>query len=202
MRRREALAALGLSVGMSGCQAIGASSPSSYNGPDDAQRKITITEQDTVAPVHELSIQAEMVQNYVTPARTAQFRLTVANYNGNRHISIHPRASGCTLFSGESSTSEPPGIWLRGPETADDDRPDNRWAAKTPLWTGQCGRHHYKPDESVVNHYLIWDDLRVDGYLTSDTYRFENTVTKNVDVAEFPWGFTIRVEDVSGGLFS
>ena len=55
----------------------------------------------------------------------------------------------------------------------------------------------YEPGETITNEYRVWDDARTEGYIPPGEYRFgapvEVATVDGETVAQFDWGFTVRV---------
>lgn len=204
MYRREAFAVVLAAAGLGSCQSMGLRPSSSPEVSDDTSayetelsRRVTVIHQDSVPDRYKLNIEAEMVEQVVTPDQPARLRVTTTNLGEARRINVNRRDDGCVLFWQENSVSDPNGLWLRGPDTVDDSaRPADKWTALSPGEWGLpgCVYNELSTGESVSNEYLVWDDADADGYLSPDMYRFEGYVVTKDHTIRFPWGVTIQVE--------
>lgn len=208
MKRRTLLASVGTAGvgGMAGCLGRGDS------GTDgEYARQISLVSQDTVPDTHDVAIDVELLATRVTSDLAARLRITTTNEGARRAISIGD--DGCELFNrSKGGSDEPPGLWLHDPDRTEHvDRKRDRWEADRPADASRvydaygCLRRTYEADESLGNEYVVWDDYRVEGYMTPGTYRWEERVSiaKTTDdfpgddlLGSFTWGFTLRVEMV------
>lgn len=203
MMRRHVLSIFGSGgvIGLAGCLTGGSS------GGGSLQRQVSLADQDAVAGDHELRINVELLEPSITDTQPARVQITTTNEGPRRALSIG--IDGCVLFNRDRGGSdEPPGLWLHTLETAKNiERTENRWVRDAPadqlreyLAYG-CRPREYDAGESVTNKYEIWDDYRVDGYLDSGTYRWEEEVSiwhdpSSAEEADttLTWGFSLTNE--------
>jgi hypothetical protein len=188
----------------------------------DVQRRISLAGVDEVLDEHDLRIEVELLQSTVTDEHTAHLRLTATDETSRkRRIGIG--TGKCNLFNREKGESEPSGLWLYRPEEVENlDRAGDRWTedvdpnAVDAYAAYGCAYVPTVHNEPIINEYLVWDDYRVDGYMTPGTYRFETsiavggqgpgsnptstgdtTTTTTEPASEFTWGFSLAVENPS-----
>ncbi|MFB6132246.1 MAG: hypothetical protein ABEJ44_02425 [Halanaeroarchaeum sp.] len=205
MNRRTLLATLGTAAvgGLAGCLGGDADAKPRY------AREISLVRQNAVPDGHEVTIEVELLASQVTPGQTARLRITTTNEGPKRAISIGD--DDCGLINRSKGGSDaPPGLWLHDPDhTKYLDRNGNRWQADRPTDDPRgysaygCMRRTYEAGESLVNEYVLWDDYRIEGYMTPGTYRWEERVSVAETTNDFPeddrlssftWGFSLRVD--------
>ena len=208
MKRRAVLAAAGTGL-IGGCLAeTGTVSLGASSGPASDERRVTLVDVDDVPEKHAVTIDAELLEETVTPDHTARLRVTTTNEGEQRTVSISE--GRCNLFNRQKGASEPSGLWLHRPESEKwMERRGDRWTLKRDadeyrryLLYG-CAPRCYDAGESLSNDYHVWDDYRDGGYMTPSTYRFEESVElyrslgdheHGEKLGEFAWGFDLRVE--------
>ncbi|WP_121820510.1 hypothetical protein [Halostella salina] len=209
MNRRTLLGLLGsgTAVGVAGCVNVPEPLRSTPTVTDGLQRRVAIIDQNAVPDGHGVRIRAELLDRRITGESTATVRLTTTNEGEPRELSVG--TGGCVLLNRERQGSDPAGLWLRrraGMDQSDDVGP--RWVATDlPASPGGfggygCAARTYASGESVATDYAVLHDGRVDGYLSSDEYRFEAAVTvgepspdSDGSTESFTWGFSMRVKD-------
>lgn len=180
----------------------------------DVQRRMSLAGVDDVPDEHELTIDVELLESIVTAAHTAHLRVTATDESSRkRRLTIG--TGRCNLFNRGKGQSRPKGLWLHAPSSTESiDRVGERWTADRdpdaargfPMYG--CGYPPAIHDEPIVNEYLVWDDYRVEGYMSPGTYRFETSIqvgggspistatTATEPEAEFTWGFALAVENL------
>ena len=220
MKRRAVVAALG-GIGLAGCVSGGpgagesTSTPPATTSPPPGrtlQRRVSLASQDVVAEEHELRLNVEVLDPTVTADRTALIRVTTTNEGPPRSLSIG--RSGCDLLNRSRGGSDTPaGLWLHSPDRTEHiDRVPGKWVADRPATQGRaypaygCTPTTYESGNSLSNEYELWDDYRVEGYLTPGTYRWEEDIQVWKDAtdafgddpsATLTWGFSLSVETPS-----
>ena len=212
MNRRDLLTSLGLAgtVGLAGCGETGESALSGGTPyPEGPQRRVTLTDQDTVPEEHGLTISIERRQSRITHAQTAHLRLTASNEGRTRGISF--TEGMCALFNRDKGWSdEPRGLVLHDPaDTEYIDRKENQWVRDVPpdesvgFAAYDCGVQPFEAGATLTNEYHLRDDYRIEGYLEPGTYRWEGEIELTEvppqpdgpdTLATFEWGFSLTVE--------
>lgn len=176
----------------------------------DTLRRVSVAERDAVDDDHAVRMNVEVRRRRVTDRRTARFAVTTTNTGPRRALSVG--SGGCALFNrSEGGSDDPAGLWLYRPERAASvDRAGSEWRADRPADASRvyqaygCLPVAYGPGESRTTEYVLWDDYRVEGYLTPGSYRWETDVGVWTDAdpgagddpsGEFTWGFSLRVEE-------
>lgn len=207
-RRLLATAGAALGTGLAGCVSTGyvARGNRGDSGNDD-RRRVTLAAADDVPSGHAVTIAVDLLAGDVTADRTARLRVTTINEGSRRALSVG--TDGCCLFNRNRAGSEPAGLWLHRPNTAESvERDGDRWTRDAPADRPRaypayaCLSRTYAAGESVSNEYVVWDDYRTAGYMRPGTYRFAESVAisppgSDFDAdpdAEFEWGFDLRVE--------
>ena len=206
MDRRTVLGALGGAgvAGISGYWVFG------EHATHGATRTVSLTAQDGIPDRHDIAITADLIEDTITSSRTARIRLTIGNTGPERAFS--PAGSGrCSPFNRSyGGSDEPPGLWLHRPEDAEYiDRDGTQWKAdrfqseSRGFAAVACSPIQYGSGQQRSTVYEVWDDYKIDGYLKSGTYRWEQEfeiwndpdsgVRKSPD-AEFTWGFELQLE--------
>jgi hypothetical protein len=155
---------------------------------------------------HDVSFSVEMLEPTVNDAHPARLAVSVSNEGAARRLS--PGDDICGPLNRGDGGSAPGRLWLHLLADARGiDHPDGRWTRDAPASRSRgfgdygCHGRSYESGEHVTTPYEIWDDYQDDGYYPSGTYRFETDVavypaddeTATEPVAEFGWGFTLRV---------
>lgn len=199
-------------VGASGCLAED-SNPASANAaddadatddsepvpkPDDARRRVELTDVDEVPGDVPLSATLEVRYPWITTNETTALALSMTNAGSER------REHSPLYYKGASSHRGEPGLLVvtayekHEPRTAV--TPDC-WENSEPrvdspsFTTEEPPSHDLAPGETVVTNLVVADDPSVEGCFPPGTYRFERP--NLVDGTEFRWSFTIEVRDVS-----
>lgn len=178
------------------------------DGPADRRRRVSVAGRDDTA--HGIRMDVELLRATVTDDRTARLAITTTNAGPRRALSVG--TDGCALLNrSEGRSDNPAGLWLyRDGQTEWLERDGRKWepdrSADEPRAYPAygCGPTTYDSDESVTTEYVLWDDYRVDGYLTPGSYRWETDVAVWADPSgafgdepseRFAWGFSLRVEE-------
>jgi hypothetical protein len=167
-----------------------------------------IVGQDEVPEKYGVSIDVELVNSEYTDEHPVRLRTTVTNHDRERLLSLSGNPK-CGLFDRGKAGSDPPGLWVFSPDTADfATRKDGRWVRdresdhRRAFALYACTPETYAADESRSQVYEVWDDYRTEDYLVPNTYRWEDSV----DVADgdegwrdwepntFQWGFSLDLD--------
>ena len=193
MKRRDLLAAVGVSGSLAGCLGVLAT-PNDIEGssdgempipdpPDDVQRVITLIDQDS--PAYDLDIEVQLKESIVTPEHTASIRMTIINDGAPRFL--RGLSSGIHPFRKFRGGSIPAGLWLhsrgRHKSLAEANKRDGQWARERVPESGLFSTAEYvgpqfvDTRESVELMYFVWDDLETDPYMELGQYRFEGSIS-------------------------
>lgn len=204
MNRRDVLSILWI-VGTGGCLSVPStsSSPIQKTGPANS---VSLKSKDKVPKEYGIETDVTIVQSEYTDERPAEIRITLTNTAQKRRISVGPDM--CFLFNrSRGGSDDPPGLWLHGRDEATYiNRDGEKWVAdKSPdqprgSANYGCGMETYNEEESVSKILQIWDDYRVDGYLTPGVYRWEEHISiedgpssDNNSTESITWGFSISL---------
>ena len=165
-----------------------------------------IVQQDDVPEQYGVSIDVELVDSEYTDDHPVRLRTTVTNHGREKLPSLSGNPK-CGLFDREKAGSEPPGLWIYSPDTADfATQKDGRWVRDREPDDRQggfalyaCTPEPYAADESRGQVYEVWDDYRTEGYLVPNTYRWEESVEvadtdegwRDAEPRTFDWGFSL-----------
>ena len=129
------------------------------------QRHVSLAGADDIEREHDLRIEVEALETTITASHTAKLRVTMTNEGERRRLSISE--DGCSLFNRSGGASEPPGLYLYPPQTAEENESNekgNRWTEDADpddprVWAAYgCLSRKYAADESITNEYVVWDD--------------------------------------------
>ena len=207
MKRRSVLFALG-GAGILGVSGYQMSGMGATHGP---KRTVSVSSQDDIPDRYEMSITVDVLQDEITSSQTARLRVTTTNTGEKRGFSIGKHS--CSLFNrSRGGSDDPAGLWLYRPQKAENlERRGTKWMPNEFQWesrgfsTKGCGSTVYEPRQRRSTVYEVWDDYKVDGYLESGTYRWEQEVEIYTDPDEaagladdsFTWGFELNLEEKS-----
>lgn len=221
MRRRrylETSAAL-VTAGLAGCTSLASPSADEQNPPDDAARRISLTDVGTTPAEVDAEFDVAVGNPWVTPDGTAALEATVRN-GGPETQRFQP-----AFYKGPSDRYGDPGIVLYstqapdGPAEGDapaclngDDHDDGDDRDYLTFTTEMQLGPALEPGESHTETLLVADDPTVEGCVPAGEYRFGRTVQleeipdgtriefdeveERDDVAL--WTFTLLVEDLTG----
>lgn len=212
MNRRTIIKRVGSAgvFGLAGCASPPvASSENSSTPSKDIQRRVSITDQESIPEKFQLQIEASMLESTITESHTAKIKLTITNHGPPRGISVSS-TGGCALFHKSSLSSKPRGIWL-SPVGETTYVSETDWIADPPEGGSYpdygCGLWEFDSGESVQNEYKLYHDGRTSGYLNPGTYRFEETIfatpgesheewDRDAEAAfTVPWGVSVSLKN-------
>lgn len=212
MNRRDFLSTLGASTiaGISGCITASRRGDNDTTTTDESlQRVISLEDVDRIPDRYQLRASVDLTNHVVTNTQTAEIQISVTNTGENRLISIGDNR--CDLFDRDAAGSDnPPGLWLfRSDRSRSIERDGQRWVQDLPQDRARgfngygCTPESFSSGETVTHEYEVWDDYRVRGYLSPNTYRWQENIriwpNTTVDDRGKPthtldWGFSILVE--------
>jgi len=150
------------------------------DGPSPA-RRVSISGSKRLPSNVGLSLETTVERAQVTHEATARFTVELTNAGPDRATGVSDNEY-CHLFDRPRGGSDPAGVWLYRRQDAPTDRVDGRWTEATdgtPTRTYvalACGKHPFPSGATIATTYEVWDDLLVEGYLPTGTYRFETTI--------------------------
>lgn len=202
--RRAFLATLG-AVAVAGGGCVQPPAEQTTTRSSSTKPSLEIAESDQVAGEHQMRITATVTTSTVTEEHPARVRVSTTNTGESRYIQSMRRGLHFHPQYGGETSDDPIGLVLFD---AHDEytRTDGKWQFE-PYDGGQGGAGLagvvLEADETISNDYAVLDDATVRGYFSPGTYRFEAPVVIKPDaeegppsgiVAEFTWGFSLKVE--------